>query len=120
MESVEIFKALSDETRIRILNILQNKTLCVCDIENILELSQVNASRHLSKLKTVKLINSEKKAQWVYFSINQEMVLKYSFLKTFFSENNYEEIFKNDLYFLEKYLKEKNENLNLCERRELK
>ena len=58
---VQIFKALADENRIRILNLLRNGSLCVCDIEAVLNINQSNASRHLNKLKTAKIILSEKK-----------------------------------------------------------
>ena len=52
MELVEIFKAFGDETRIRILNLLRNSEMCVCEIEAILGINQSNASRHLNKLKS--------------------------------------------------------------------
>ena len=50
MNTVQMLKALGDETRIRIVNILRDGPLCVCEIESILEITQSNASRHLSKL----------------------------------------------------------------------
>ena len=104
MEIVELFKALSDESRIRILNILKNRTLFVCDIENILGLSQVNASRHLSKLKNANIIISEKKSQWVYFNINSDLIKKYSFIQNLLDNNMYEQIFTSDIEKLHTYL----------------
>ncbi|MDF2564113.1 MAG: transcriptional regulator, ArsR family [Massilibacillus sp.] len=80
MDIVEVLKALADETRIRILNVLHKETLCVCDLEEILELSQSNASRHLIKLKSAKLITSEKQAQWVYYRVDEKILEKYSFV----------------------------------------
>lgn len=81
MDIVEVLKALADETRIRILNVLHKEILCVCDLEEILELSQSNASRHLIKLKSTKLITSEKQAQWVYYRVDEKILEKYSFVK---------------------------------------
>lgn len=52
MMSVDIvytFKALADENRIRILNLLRSDELCCCDIESVLGIKQSNASRHLSR-----------------------------------------------------------------------
>lgn len=69
---VEIFKALGDETRLRIINLLLQRELCVCDIEGILEISQSNASRHLLKLKSCGIITQEKKAQWVFHRIDEK------------------------------------------------
>lgn len=80
MEIVEILKALADETRVRILNLLHAETLCVCDLEEILKLSQSNASRHVTKLKQAKLLTSEKKAQWVYYRVDVKVLERYSFL----------------------------------------
>ena len=65
MELIQILKALSDETRLRILNILRDGPLCVCEIEAILEISQSNASRHLSKLTTANLVNYYKEAKFI-------------------------------------------------------
>ena len=81
MEMVEILKALGDESRIRILHLIQVKPLCVCEIQEILGISQSNTSRHLLKLKNAKLIQGNKKAQWVYYSLAPETFLQYSFLE---------------------------------------
>ncbi|MDT8900294.1 ArsR/SmtB family transcription factor [Anaeroselena agilis] len=80
MDIVQVLKALGDETRIRILNLLRKETLCVCDIEEVLKINQSNASRHLTKLKDAKIIAGEKKAQWVYYRINENILVKYSFV----------------------------------------
>ena len=80
MDVVEVLKALADETRIRILNVLYKETLCVCDLEEILKLSQSNASRHLTKLKNARLIIGEKQAQWVYYRVDKKILTKYSFV----------------------------------------
>ena len=80
MELVEIFKALADETRIRMINLLREGELCVCDIESILSVQQSNASRHLYRLKAAGLIVAVKKSQWVYYSIHQKTLLRYPFL----------------------------------------
>lgn len=80
MDIVGVFKAIGDETRLRILNVLRKDTLCVCDLEVILKLSQSNVSRHLLKLRSSKLIKSKKNAQWVYYSLNNDYIDKHSFL----------------------------------------
>lgn len=66
-----ILKALADRNRLRILNLLLKCELCVCDIEEILELSQSNVSRHLNKLSQSGLLDSRKEAQWVFYMINK-------------------------------------------------
>ncbi|HKM42166.1 MAG TPA: metalloregulator ArsR/SmtB family transcription factor [Methanocorpusculum sp.] len=64
-----IFKAFGDTTRLRILALLQNHELCVCEIEAALSLSQPNASRSLTILKNAGIIQSRKQAQWTYYKI---------------------------------------------------
>lgn len=71
---VEIFKALSDESRLRILALLCESDMCVCEVESALEIKQSNASRHLSALKHGGLLESYKKAQWVYYKLNRDFV----------------------------------------------
>lgn len=68
----DIFKALSDETRLRILSLILNGEMCVCEIENCLGLTQSNASRHLSALKNAGILSSSKQAQWAYYRLNEE------------------------------------------------
>ena len=81
MEIIKIFKALSDETRIRILNLLKHGELCVCEIESLLNITQSNASRHLTRLSNSKLIVGTKKHQFVYYKLNDEIFEKYAFLR---------------------------------------
>ena len=80
MDIVGVLKAIGDETRIRIVNVLRQDTLCVCDLEEILKLSQSNVSRHLTKLRSCKLINSKKDAKWVYYSLDNAFIDKHPFL----------------------------------------
>lgn len=88
MEIVQMIKALGDENRIRILNVLKDGELCVGEIEHILGITQSNASRHLTKLSMLKIIVYEKKAQWVYYKLNEETLEQFPFIK---------ELLKNEL-----------------------
>ncbi|MBN1895555.1 winged helix-turn-helix transcriptional regulator [bacterium] len=67
---VRIFKALSDQNRIRILKMLQSRPLCVCEITSILGLATSTVSKHLSILKTSGLISDRKDAKWVNYEID--------------------------------------------------
>jgi len=68
MDLSETLKALADPNRLRILNLLGNQTLCVCDLEDILKLNQSNLSRHLAKLKQTGLVQGQKKGLFMYYS----------------------------------------------------
>ena len=69
-ENTKIFKALSDPNRLRILKMLQTKSLCVCEITEILKLANSTVSKHLSILKAAGFIIEEKEGKWVNYKIN--------------------------------------------------
>ena len=66
---VDLFKALADETRLRIVVLLSERELCVCQIEAALVLSQVKVSRHLTILRYAGLVRCRKEGTWVYYSL---------------------------------------------------
>lgn len=72
--NTEIYKALSDESRLRLLNLLFKRELCVCELENILNMSQTNVSRHLNKLKNANIVTMKKESKWAYYSINEHFI----------------------------------------------
>lgn len=81
MDLIRIMKALSEETRVRILNLLKYGDLCVCEIEVLLEINQSNTSRHLNKLYNAKIIDYYKVAKYVYYKINEDTVKEFPFIK---------------------------------------
>ena len=64
-----VFRALGDETRLRIVALLAHGELCVCHVEQALALSQPNASRQLGILRTAGLVDSRRDGSWVYYRI---------------------------------------------------
>lgn len=87
MDLIQVMKALSDETRIRILNILKDGDLCVCEIEVLLDINQSNASRHLNKLTSAKILDYYKVAKYVYYKINEDTIKEFPFLKEIIKEH---------------------------------
>lgn len=103
MDIVYILKALADENRIRILNILKDNELCVCDIETVLGIKQSNTSRHLNRLKIAGIIDSEKKSQWVYYRLKDETFAKFPFLSLIINDEMEKiSICRKDLELLKK------------------
>lgn len=66
-----IFKALSDKTRLRIINLLThfNQEFCVCEFVDALDEPQYKISKHLKELKYAGLIEEKKIGRWVYYSL---------------------------------------------------
>ena len=67
--AVELFKALGDETRLRILNLVSQREVCVCEIVEILQLGQSKVSRHLATLRHAGLVDCRRDGMWVIYSL---------------------------------------------------
>ena len=107
ISAVEILKALADETRLRIVNLIYEKELCVCDIMEALNITQTKASRHLGVLRNTGIIADRKSAQWVYYSIPEDV--KTNFFSCLINETlGLEQIYIDDKKSLQIWLERKN------------
>lgn len=73
----QIFKALADKSRLQILseiNKSKDKTLCVCDLEEIMEMKQSKLSYHLKQLVQSNIVIVKKHGTWNYYSLNEEQI----------------------------------------------
>ena len=75
-ELTTIFKALSDETRLRIVKLLERGELCVCDIVAALGIIQPKVSFHLNVLWEAGLIRDRKQGKWMHYSLNESDLFK--------------------------------------------
>jgi ArsR family transcriptional regulator len=73
IQESEVFKALADETRIRVLNLFlfSEQALCVCEIVDALKVPQYNISKHLTLLKHAGLVDVEKEGLWGYYRLKK-------------------------------------------------
>lgn len=69
--TVLILKALSDETRLRILNLIREDELCICQIQAVLKMSQPRISRHVRILKEAGVITYRQDAQRMFLSLSK-------------------------------------------------
>jgi ArsR family transcriptional regulator, arsenate/arsenite/antimonite-responsive transcriptional repressor len=70
----QLFKAFSDESRVRILALLyHNKQMCISDLEHILDFTQTKTSRHLIYLKNSGIVSQKKLDRWVFYFIKDEV-----------------------------------------------
>lgn len=101
---IDQLKALADENRMRIVNLLLNEELCVCELETILDMSQSNTSRHLTKLKHASIISSSKDAQWVHYKVSKDFRLNHGEMVNYLKEMlSKEEPYVTDFNKLRKY-----------------
>ena len=100
---VDMFKALSDETRLRIIILLSEKELCVCQIEAALDLPLGKVSRHLTVLKHAGLVNARRDGLWIYYSITKpKNCLEEKMFSCFKTYLRKETFFKKDLISVKK------------------
>ena len=76
-----IFKALSDSTRLEILEMIKDKELCACQIIKKFNITQPTLSYHMKILKDVGLINCTKNGSWMHYSLNEKTIIE---LESFF------------------------------------
>lgn len=72
----EIFKAISDPTRLKILYLLQDGELCVCEIIAVLEKPQSTISHHLNVLKKAGFIQGRKEGLWIHYQLTSDQLLE--------------------------------------------
>jgi ArsR family transcriptional regulator len=76
--TAELFKALGDPARVRIVNMLatRGEPVCACELEPALRLSQPTVSHHLKRLTDAGLLMREQRGRWAYFSLQRDAVEK--------------------------------------------
>jgi ArsR family transcriptional regulator, arsenate/arsenite/antimonite-responsive transcriptional repressor len=77
-DAIKAFKALSDETRLRILGLLMEKECCVCEVMQALDVSQTRASRNLGILYDAGFLKLRKDGLWSLYSIDRDGIAEYS------------------------------------------
>lgn len=109
---LNFFKILSDETRFRIIMILYNKECCVCEMAEILKISQPNISRNLSKLKDLEIVRAQRQGQFIFYYLNT----KNDFIRNII-EDIYQEVKENPSILQDlKELKRKEDEGTMCPR----
>jgi ArsR family transcriptional regulator, arsenate/arsenite/antimonite-responsive transcriptional repressor len=75
-ELLSLFKALSDETRLRIVKLLENGELCVCHLVAAVDMSQPKVSFHLKALKEAGLVKDRRQGKWMNYRLNESDLFK--------------------------------------------
>ena len=70
--AIELFHALSDETRLEIIELLRKGERCVCELTDSLKAAQSRLSFHLRTLKDAGLVTDRRDGRWVHYSLNRE------------------------------------------------
>jgi len=117
-EELNLFKALSDETRLRIMVLLSEKELCVCHLEWALGLTQAKVSRHLNVLRNAELVQNRREGLWIFYSLaepkNELEKAVYKYLREYFIKKH--DLFRKDLANMKKCVAKPLEKLTTIRR----
>ena len=104
----KIFKAMSEPMRLRILALLTQRELCVCDIVTVLNQPQSTISRHLARLKAAGMVDDRREGLWVHYRLMTEESPLFASLKSILGDMTQKEPYNKDIELLSTHLKEKN------------
>jgi len=102
-----LFKALAETIRLRIVILLTEGELCVCDLTKLLSLPQSTVSRHMSRLKNAGLITDKRVGKWVHYNINEDTVKYLPPLIETIKSFKIKEPYRSDLQYLRQHLADK-------------
>lgn len=72
----KFLKALADEKRLQIVRLLGRRSICVCELESLVELSQPAVSHHLKILREAGVVNDTRQGKWIYYSLNEDNYMR--------------------------------------------
>jgi ArsR family transcriptional regulator len=70
-DMAKLFAALADRTRLRLLNLMDGREVCVCYFAEILKLGQPKISRHLASLRNAGIVTARREGKWMHYSIER-------------------------------------------------
>lgn len=105
-----IFKLLSDDTRLRILLLLQKDQLCVCQLSGILNVPQPRISKNLAKMRDLDIVTDERQDKFIYYALKNDQEFLHKILSSVTHHPMSEPIFEADL----NRLKHKEDYLTQC------
>ena len=71
-----LLKSLANETRLKMLRLLNEREMCVCELTVALDLTQPTASHHLNILENMRLIKDRKEGKWVFYSVSKTKLVQ--------------------------------------------
>lgn len=104
-----VFKILSEESRLRMIVLLYQEQLCVCELSGILDIPQPRVSQNLSKLRDLNLVEDERKEKFVFYSLRNDNKILAEIIKKILEDfESYPQLVedKNRLAKKEVYLKQ--------------
>ena len=114
MKSVNFLKSISNNTKLRLVSLLLENELCVCELEEILHIRQVNISKNLISLKEAGIVNVRREKQRGFYSLNEEFLKSTHFIQHIKGLKTLEKQLKVDFEEFKKHEEVKDENVYVC------
>lgn len=71
-QGAKLLKLLGDKTRLNMVSLLMHDECCVCELVEILQMSQPSISQHVAKLKNADIVKERRQGQWIFYRVNTE------------------------------------------------
>jgi ArsR family transcriptional regulator len=114
MKSIQYLKSISNETKLRLVSLLIENELCVCELEEITEIRQVNISKNLSSLKDAGIVDSRKEKQRAFYFLSEDFMGQEHLIKHIADLKMTEEILRSDYEVFIKHEEVKDTNVYVC------
>lgn len=114
MRSIQYLKSISNNTKLRLVSLLLENELCVCELEEITHIRQVNISKNLISLKDAGIVNVRRDKQRGFYSITDEFLSNTHLISHIKELKLSEEILKQDFEEFIKHEEVKDENIYVC------
>lgn len=114
MESMKILKAISNETKLRLMSLLIDNELCVCEFEEILELRQVNISKNLISLKEAGIVDVRREKQRGFYYLTKSFLQNDLLVEHIKQLKDNEEVLKKDYELFLVHEDVKDGNIYVC------
>lgn len=114
MKSIQYLKTISNETKMRLVSLLLENELCVCELEEILNIKQVNISKNLNSLKEANIVDSRKEKQRAFYFLSEEFMDNKFLVEHVRELKLKEDILKKDFELFLKHEEVKDQNVYVC------
>ena len=114
MKSIQFLKTISNETKLRLVSLLLENELCVCELEEILGIRQVNISKNLNSLKDAGIVDSRREKQRAFYFLSSDFLRNTHLVNHFKDLKLEEEILVKDYKVFLEHEKVKDKNVYVC------
>ncbi len=88
MDKIKLLNIISEKTRFRIICLLREEKICVCELQELLDITQVAASKHLKRLKEFEVVTAQKIGNRIFYTLNDDLYWIFDVINIMIQEDN--------------------------------